>query len=361
MPRCYTRRDFVDACMIPLPLRAALTRGAWVTATAWPVVFIDFVLDTGLKLALALPALGGGLVMAALVAPDLDGLMTEGPGAALEAIVHSLATRPIALASFITAVAVVGLAGAPLVFAIKAGTLAVLVDAERTATRPHYDGTTWRDVRQATGFRPRSMVDGIRIFWRRAAILALGLGVAYLVVAAAYVLAVGASAPVPSAPDTQTLPWPALVFVATSAGVVILWIGHLLHDLLRLVVVTDDCGVAVAIGRLSRFLIARTRQVLGILFVMAAVRIVAGTASLLAAAGLGVMAWLPVVGLAFLPLQAAAWLLRGVLLQYMQSATLVAYQTQYRRFSAQRWPRHTPDEPPASYLFGDGAAAGFRR
>jgi len=360
MPRCYTRRDSVVTCMIPLPLRAALTRGAWVTATAWPVVFIDFVLDTGLKLALAVPALGGGLVMAALVAPDLGGLMTEGPGAALEAIVHSLATRPIALASFITAIAVVGLAGAPLVFALKAGTLAVLVAAERTAPRPRYDGTTWHEVRHATGFHLRYVVNGIRTFWRRAAVLALGLGVAYLVIAAAYVLTVGASAPRPSAVDEPTTPWPAIVFGATSAGVVLLWFLHLLHDLLRIVVVTDDCRVSVAVGRLSRFLVARARQVLGILCVMGAARIVAGTASLLAAAGLGVMAWLPVVGLAFLPLQAAAWLLRGLLLQYMQSATLVAYQTQYRRLSAQRWGRSAPDEP-ANYLFGDGTAAGFRR
>ncbi len=347
--------------MIPLPLRAALLRGAWVTATAWPVVLIDFVLDTGLKLALALPALGGGLVIAALVAPDLGGLMTDGPRAAMEAIVHSLATRPIALASFITAIGVVGLAGAPLVFALKAGTLAVLVAAERTAPRPRYDETTWREVRHATSFRLPIVVKGIRTFWRRAALLALGLGIAYLLVAAAYVLTVGASAHPPAAVGEDTTPWPAIVFVATSGGIVILWMAHLLHDLLRLVVVTDDCQVSVAIGRLGRFLVARTRPVLGILCVMAAVRIMAGTASLLTAAGLGVMAWLPVVGLAFLPLQAAAWLLRGLLLQYMQSATLVAYQTQYRRFSAQRWPRHTPDEPPASYLFGDGAAAGFGR
>ncbi len=350
--------------MNALPLRAALMRGAWVTATAWPVVLIDFVLDTGLKLALAVPALSGGLVMAALVAPDLGGLMTDGPGAAVEAIVQSLATRPFALASFITAIAVVGLAGAPLVFALKAGTLAVLVRAEHVAPLPRYSETTWREIRHATGFRLSVLAQGVRTFWRRAAVLALGLGTAYLLVAAAYVLVVGASAPSPSAADGQTgptTPWPAILFGATSGGIVILWIVHLLHDLLRLVVVTDDCRVATAAGRLCRFLAARTRPVLGILCVMGAARVVAGTTSLLAAAGLGVMAWLPVVGLAFLPLQAAAWLIRGGLLQFMQSATLVAYQAQYRRFSAERWPRTTPGEPPVTYLFGDGGAATFRR
>ncbi len=344
--------------MISLSLRAALTRAAWVTATAWPVVLIDFVLDTCLKLALALPALGGGLVMAALVAPDLGTATAGEPRAAVDALINSLASRPLAVASFLGAIAVVGLAGAPVVFAMKAGTLAVLVSAERSTPRPRFDESTWRTVRHAAGFRKAIAWEGLRRFGPRAAVLAFGLGVAYLVVAAMYVLTIGASTSRPASLADPSTPWPALVFMATMGGIVTLALLNLAHDLLRLVMIADDCSVPAAVRRLARFLAARAVQVLGIIVVMGAARLAGGTASLLAAAGLGVIAWLPVVGLAFLPLQAVAWLSRGLLLQYLQASMLLACLTQYRRYSDQVWHQDRAADNARAYLFGGAGAGG---
>ena len=68
--------------------------------------------------------------------------------------------------------------------------------------------------------------------------------------------------------------------------------------------------------------------VVGVLFLLAA------AGSLLVAAGLALVAWVPVVGLVVVPLQAAAWLVRGLLFQFMGLSALAAYQAQYRRFSA---------------------------
>jgi hypothetical protein len=93
----------------------------------------------------------------------------------------------------------------------------------------------------------------------------------------------------------------------------------------------------VAVGRLQRFVVEDSRQVIGIFSVIAGVLVLATAASILAAAGLAFVAWVPVIGLVVVPLQAAAWIIRGLGFQYMELAALSAYQTQYRRFSELRW------------------------
>ena len=42
-----------------LPLRAALRRGALVTLANWPIVVIDFIVESLYKLALGVPIVGG--------------------------------------------------------------------------------------------------------------------------------------------------------------------------------------------------------------------------------------------------------------------------------------------------------------
>jgi hypothetical protein len=64
--------------------------------------------------------------------------------------------------------------------------------------------------------------------------------------------------------------------------------------------------------------------------------VVVGTAaSILATAGLGLIAWVPFVGLAVMPLQAAFWLARGLVFQFIDFTALTAYLAQYRRFAEQ--------------------------
>ena len=65
--------------------------------------------------------------------------------------------------------------------------------------------------------------------------------------------------------------------------------------------------------------------------------VLATIASILATAGLGLIAFVPLVGLArVLPLQFAAWLLRGFVFQYLALTALGAYLTQYRHYRAAR-------------------------
>ena len=54
--------------------------------------------------------------------------------------------------------------------------------------------------------------------------------------------------------------------------------------------------------------------------------------SLLASTGLALIAVVPFVGLAMVPLQLAAWMLRGIAFEYLALTALGAYLTQYRYY-----------------------------
>ena len=131
--------------------------------------------------------------------------------------------------------------------------------------------------------------------------------------------------------------WPLVVFLSTSAAVVLTAGVNLGYDLLRVVVVSDDCSVRVAARRLRAFMIEDARQVIGIFAVVLGVILVATAGSLLAAGGLRLVAIVPVLSLVTAPLQLAAWIVRGLLFQFFSLAALGAYAAQYRRYSAIRW------------------------
>ena len=57
-------------------------------------------------------------------------------------------------------------------------------------------------------------------------------------------------------------------------------------------------------------------------------------ASLLATAALGLIAFVPLVWLAVLPLQLMAWVLRGLVFQYIGLSSIGAYVKLYREYSA---------------------------
>ena len=96
---------------------------------------------------------------------------------------------------------------------------------------------------------------------------------------------------------------------------------------------TDDCRLSAAVARLRSFLFHVARQVLGIFGVIMALVLLATAASVLVTAGLALVAWVPFVGLAVVPLQLAAWLVRGVVFHYMDLSAWSAYQSQYRRYA----------------------------
>jgi hypothetical protein len=321
-----------------LPLRAALKRGGLVTVANWPVVLIDFGVDSLYKLAVAIPVLGGALMVGTLVGTDLRTVVAEGVGPTTDLVLGSLAGSPAALLAFLAALAVTAIGGEALAFIVKAATLAVIVVADRDAGELQDEAFDADALLQRAGrFGLAAVIQGAQRFARRAVWLAVGLGAIYCVLGLAYV-GVVTSGLHATAGARWTPAWPVLVLLATSAGIVAVTAANLAYDLLRVVIVTDDCSIRTALDRLRHFVIEDARQVIGIFSVIGGIELVAGAASILATAGLAPMAYLPFVGLVMVPLQAALWLLRGLVFQGMTLASLAAYQTQYRRFSRARWP-----------------------
>ena len=317
----------------PLTLRVALARGAVITVANWPVVVVDFVAESVYKFTLGVPVVGGAFMVAVLLGVDIRTLLGDGLLPAAEQILVPLTNAPAALAAFLAALSVVGVGGAVLMFVVKAGTLAVLVAGEGRAG--DLQRSTWSldAVRGARAYGLASLWAAIRRFQGRAAVLALGLGLAYVALGGLYLTAVVDG--FRWVAESKWAPvWPLLVFVATSGAAVAMTAVNLFFDLARVVMVTDDCGVRSALDRVRAFLLADARQVLGVFGAMGAIVLLATAAAFTATAGLTLVAWVPLVGLLFVPLQLAFWVLRGLLFQYMSLTTLSAYQSQYRRFTA---------------------------
>lgn len=335
--------------MGPLLLRAAIKRGVLIVIANWPVVLVDFAVGSFCKLALALPVVGGALMVTAVAGVDVRSVLADGIRSAADIVVGSLSTSPAALGAFLVAVVLVAIGGEVISFIVKAGTLSVLVQADRIAGDVHRLPIGLDVLRRAHAFRLEILVEAGRRFARRGIVLALWLGVAYLAVAVAYLALVSwglfgvALSWVPA--------WAGLMVLATSGAVVGVGLANVAYTLLRVVIVTDDCEIGEAFRRLGRFVIEDARQVIGIFAVIGGVEIVATVAALLAAAGLAPVAYLPVASLVLVPIQLAFWLVRALLFESLSLSAVAAYQTQYRRFSEVRWPVSVSAPPEAGEGF----------
>ena len=122
-------------------------------------------------------------------------------------------------------------------------------------------------------------------------------------------------------------------FAAVPAlGALVVWITlvNFLYLLTQMAIAVEDVGVRDGMRRVAQFIRASLREVAGIFGVVLLLVAITTLASVLATAGLGLIAVIPFVGLAMVPLQLGAWLLRGVVFEYLALTALGAYLTQYR-------------------------------
>jgi hypothetical protein len=217
-------------------------------------------------------------------------------------------------------------------FAIKAGTLSILVAADGSAGEFHRDRMHIGWMRRADAYRLETLLTNARKYARRSALLGVWLGIAYTMVIGAYLggMAIGLSS---SAGSVWGSAWPLLVLIATSAVVVSIALVNLAYDLLRIIVVTDDCRLSTALSRLRAFLLVDARQVIGIFAVTIVGLALAAAILLLAAWMLALVSWVPFAGVIVVPLQAVAWVVRALVFEYVGLTAIAAYQTQYRRFA----------------------------
>jgi hypothetical protein len=320
--------------MDPLPLGASIRRGSLIVAANWPIILIDVAVESFCRLALALPIVGGALVVTTFAGSDLQSVLADGVRATADLVVGGLATEPLALATFLAAVALVAVGGEAVLFIVKAGTLAVIAGADARAGDLQQLPLSAATLGRVRVFALETVVESGRHFSRRGIVLALWLGLVYAAVGGAYLSLVHWGLADLGAPWMPA--WSVLVLLATSAVVVIVGVANLAYTLLRVVIVTDDCGIGEAVGRLGRFVMEDARQVIGVFAVIAGIEILAGAVALVAAGGLAPIGYLPVATLLLLPLQAALWVVRSLIFEALSLVGVAAYQTQYRRFGQAR-------------------------
>jgi hypothetical protein len=305
-------------------LKPALKRGALIAAANWQVTLIQASADSLFKLVLATPIIGGVFLVALAVGSDPAALISLDWREMAAAITESLTARPAVLIAFLLAVAVVGIGGSLFVFLVKAGTVATLVRSDRDAGPIEEPPLHVSMVARSSRFSVDGYIERARLLFPRYACLGFILMTAYTASAAGYLALVANRPPAEGWSPTA---------IITALFVVWVTIVNLLYLLTQIVIAADDCSVATALRRMLAFLRHDRWNVAAIFLLVLGLVIAATGASLLATAALGLVAFVPFFGLAAVPLQLLAWLLRGLVFQYLGLTSVGAYVRLYRTFA----------------------------
>lgn len=326
-----------------LTLKATLKRGALLAAANWPLVIVQFVADSLFKLALAVPVLGGILMVGVMLGGDVSDLMAGDLRERVTGVAAELMGSPLALAAFLASFGVVLLGGSALLFLVKGGTVTVLAQAER-GIGPVEDHPLDLDMlERASRFSIERFVDGCRRLFRRYLRLGLSLIAIYAITGAAYLVIVLGGYRMSANPGLF-VGW--TVLATAFSGALLVWITmvNLFYLLLQMIIAVDDVSVRAAFGRVFHFLGGAFREVAGVFGVILLLVLAATAVSIVAAAGFGLIAFVPFASVIVLPLQLVAWVLRGLIFEYIGLTALGAYLTRYRRFAGhvvahQSWTR----------------------
>ena len=320
-----------------LPLKAALKRGALVAAANWPLVAVQFIAESILKLLLAVPTIGGLFLVVLLVETDIDDVLSGSMRDIAATIFHALRGNPVAFVCFAVAFVLVLFAGSALTFVVKGGTVSLLAASEAAAGTIERPPVRLETLRRLNRVHIDPFLDECRRLWRRYLRLGGCLLIAYALTAVVY-LAVVVGGYWLAEGTPILLGWTVIAALLSSALVVWITLINLVYLLTQMIVAVEDVSVRTAATRVIAFLKSALREVAAIFGVVLLLVGVATVASILATAGLGLIAFVPFVGLAVVPLQFAAWLLRGFVFQYLALTALGGYLAQYRLFAR---PMHT--------------------
>jgi len=304
-------------------LKSAVKRGALIAAANWPVTLIQASADSLFKLLLAAPLIGGVFLVALAIGGEPTAIISP----EIATIATALIARPVVLTAFLLALAVVAVGGSVFVFLIKAGTVATLVQSDREAASIEEPPLHVSAVLRASRFSVDSYVESARLLFPRYLRLGFALMAVYLVSGLAYLAAVV------NRDSSEGWIVTALITAAFAAWITVVNLAYLL---VQIVVAADNCSLPSAIRRAAAFVRHERRHVVAVFLLVLAVIVVATGASILATAALGLVAFVPFVGLAALPLQLLAWLLRGLVFQYLGLASVGAYLKLYRGFATTR-------------------------
>ncbi len=308
-------------------LKSALKRGALIAAANWPVTLIQATADSLFKVLAAVPIVGGIFLVALVLGTEPVALMSLEWRDMVATTVAALLSHPVVLAAFLLAVGVVGVGGSLFIFLVKAGTVAVLVRSEREVEAIEDMPLHVETVMRGTRFSVDFFIESSGWLFPRFARLGLILMAVYLTSAGGYFGLVTASR---SAGES----W-GVTALFTAAFVAWITVVNLLYLLMQIVIAADDCSVAAAAPRVAAFLRRERGVVTRVFLVILALVVGATGASFVAAGLLSLIAFVPFVGLAVLPLQLMAWVLRALVFQYIGLTSVGTYVKLYRNFAAE--------------------------
>lgn len=311
--------------MSPHPLKAAVKRGALIAAANWQVTLIQASTASLFRLLLAAPVVGSLFLVALAIGRDPSSLMSLGWRDMGGTISSSLMSHPVALAMCGLAIAIVVVGGSLFVVLVRAGTVATLVEADRHAGPVEEPPLRFPVVARASCFSTDGYLASARSLFPRYARLCLILIGLYTSSGLGFLLMIAGRG--------QGEGWG---LNALLAATFVLWITgiNLTYLLVQVVVAADDCSVSVATYRVAVFLRREAASIGSVFLLVLGLVVVATGASVLATAALGLVAFVPLVGLAVLPLQVLAWLLRGLVFQYLGLTAVGAYLKLYNAFVA---------------------------
>jgi hypothetical protein len=316
-------------------LKPVLKRGALVAAANWQVTLIQATADSLFKLLIATPVIGGlflvGLVIGATPEDLLDLEWREMAGT----IITSLLSHPVVLAAFLASLGVVVVGGSLFIFLVKAGAVAVLVQGERDAGTIEHPPLHLDLLAKASKFSAELFIESARSLFPRYARLGFMLMAIYVLSGGLYLVAAYES-------GFRGALGGLLTFTMTLGFVCWITIVNLFYLLMQIVIAAEDCGVAKAWRHMGAFVRQQRRGVSLVFGVVLALVVAATGVSLLATAALGLIAFVPFVGLAVLPLQLLAWVFRGVVFQFLGLTSIGAYLRLYRGHVAESRQKAAP-------------------
>ncbi len=303
-------------------------------------MLVQFVADTLFKTLVAVPVVGGLVLVALVVGGNpFDLLRLDDLTQTISTMVGVLAAQPVALAAFAAALAVIIAGGSMMMFAVKAGTVSILLAGDRAAGAIELQPLGMSVLREANQTNLERFTTGVRVLFFRYLRLGILLTLLYAIIGAAYVLVVFG----PSLPEA--LESPLLVTIASLLVLLVITLVNFVYLLMQIVMASEDCGVIEAVPHVGRLLRRRTFELGQVLAAILALMLMATGASILATTQLGLISFVPFVGLAALPLQVFAWLVRGVVFQFVGLTGVATYLRMHFALQSAGAEAHSASDP----------------
>ena len=256
----------------------------------------------------------------------------------ISSMVGVLLAQPVALAAFAAALGIIVTGGSIMMFAVKAGTVTVLLAGDRSAGAIELPPLRLSALREANQTTLERFTTGVRTLFFRYLRLGILLTVVYAIIGAAYVLFVFG----PSLP--QALDNPLMVTLASLTVLVGITLVNFLYLLMQIVMAAENCGVLDAVPHVARLVRRRAKELGQILAAILALMLMATGVSILATTQLGLISFVPFIGLAALPLQVFAWLVRGVVFQFVGLTGVATYVRMHFALRSAPIGVHTPTD-----------------